>query len=235
MQLMAVGAHTITTQNRCREPGQIADRARRCGGSSGGAPQLHSAFHFVCCLFPWFGLGEYAMQYRIRSLAGLLRGWLSDKARFRMNEQYAQIMTTFPLLHGLTQHGAEMLLAAGEIKVYSPGQSLCKEGDPASFTLLVLAGKVEVFLQRNGRDVLLREVEAGTILGELGVLCGMPRTASLRSSGESAVVQWGTAEFRRLLLRNPNLSDRITAQSLRSLIEKERYLIESMPPEQAGE
>jgi len=152
-----------------------------------------------------------------------------------MNEQYASIMTTFPLLQGLTQHGAEMLLAAGEIKVYRPGQWLCKEGDPASFTLMILSGKVEVFLERRGKDVLLREMEPGAILGELGVLCGMPRTASLRSSGESAVVQWGTAEFRRLLLRNANLSERITAQSLRNLIEKERSLIDSMPPDQAGE
>jgi CRP/FNR family transcriptional regulator, cyclic AMP receptor protein len=152
-----------------------------------------------------------------------------------MNEQYAQIMTTFPLLKGLTQHGAEMLLAAGEIKNYRPGELLCKEGDPASFTLMILTGKIEVFVGRAGKDVLIREVEPGAILGELGVLCGLPRTASLRSSGESAVVQWTTAEFRRVLLRNPNLYERITAQSLRGLIEKERSLIDSMPPEQAAD
>ena len=138
------------------------------------------------------------------------------------------------MLRGLTQHGAEMLLASGQIKVYGPEQLLFKEGDAATFALLVLAGKLQVFLEREGRDVLLQETKPGTILGELGVLCGIPRSASIRSIGESTVVQWEAAEFRSVLRRNAGFYERLMAQSLRNLIEKERSLIDSMPADQPG-
>jgi CRP-like cAMP-binding protein len=60
------------------------------------------------------------------------------------------------------------------------------------------------------------------------VLCGIARSASLRVSEKSAVLQWSAAAFRSLLLGDPFLSQRIFRESLRTVIEKERSLIESL-------
>lgn len=145
-----------------------------------------------------------------------------------MNEQYAAMITAFPLFRGFTLDGAHMLLDCGEVKELSPGAMLIKEGDGPTFVLLVLSGKLEVFVERNGRDLVLSEAGPGTILGELAVLCGIPRSASVRTTEKSAVLQWTAAAFRSLLLHNVFLSERIFRESLRTLIEKERSLIESL-------
>src|SRR5262249_32656283 len=58
-----------------------------------------------------------------------------------MYEQYAAIITRFPLFHGFTLDGARMLLASGEVKEYTSGEVLLKEGDSPTFVLLVLAVK----------------------------------------------------------------------------------------------
>ena len=145
-----------------------------------------------------------------------------------MNEQYAVIITGFPLFHGFTLDGARMLLESGEVKEYSSGEVLIKEGDEPSFVLLVLTGKLQVFVQRRQRDLVLTDSGPGTILGELAVLCGIPRSASVRASEQSAVLQWSAAAFRRMLLRDVFLSERIFRESLRTLIEKERSLIDSL-------
>lgn len=145
-----------------------------------------------------------------------------------MNEQYAALITGFPLFHGFTLDGARMLLESGAVKEYSSGEVLIKEGDEPSFVLLVLTGKLQVFVQRRQRDLVLTDSGPGTILGELAVLCGIPRSASVRASEQSAVLQWSAAAFRRLLLRDVFLSERIFRESLRTLIEKERSLIDSL-------
>ena len=145
-----------------------------------------------------------------------------------MNEQYDVLITGFPLFQGLTLHGARMLLESGEVKEYSPGEMLLKEGDNATFVLLVLTGKMQVFVERNQRDVVLTDAGPGTILGELAVLCGIPRSASVRASDKSAALQWSAVSFRNLLLQNVFLSERIFRESLRTLIEKERSLIDSL-------
>jgi potassium-dependent mechanosensitive channel len=151
-----------------------------------------------------------------------------------MNEQYAVMITRFPLFQGFTVDGAQMLLDCGEVKEYSSGEVLLKEGDSPTFVLLVLTGKMQVFVERQGRDLVLTDAAAGTILGELAVLCGIPRSASVRASEKSAVLQWSAAAFRNLLLRDGFFSQRIFRESLRTLIEKERSLIDSLICSQGG-
>jgi CRP/FNR family transcriptional regulator/CRP/FNR family cyclic AMP-dependent transcriptional regulator len=127
-----------------------------------------------------------------------------------------------------------MLLESGEVKEYSPGEVLLKEGDNPTFVLLVLTGKMQVFVERQQRDLVLTDAGPGTILGELAVLCGIPRSASVRASENSASLQWNAAAFRSLLLRDAFLSQRIFRESLRTLIEKERSLIDSLIRSQGG-
>ena len=151
-----------------------------------------------------------------------------------MNEQYAALMTSFPILQGFTAAGAQMLLEGGSVKTYQPGEILFKEGDPPAFTLLLLQGKLEVFIHRQGRELILRQPEPGAILGELAILCGIPRSASLRAISEVAVLVWNAMQFRMLLLRHKLFSERVLDQSLRNLIEKEHSMVDSLMEGQAG-
>lgn len=154
-----------------------------------------------------------------------------------MNEQYAEIIRTFPLFKGFSPQGARMVLDYGEVKVYSQGDVLLKEGDNPTFVLVVLTGRMHIFIEREGREMVLNEAGPGTILGELAVLASIPRSSSVRASEKSAVLHWSAAAFRKLLLWDPFLSERIFRESLRTLIGKEKSLIDALirspisPPE----
>lgn len=145
-----------------------------------------------------------------------------------MNENYAELIPGFPLFKGFTKDGASRLLKSGEVKHYAPGDVLLKEGDAADCVLLLLDGGLEVFVERGSKDLVLTETKPGTVTGELAVLCGIPRSASVRASVNSAVLEWTDEAFRTLLLRDPHLSQRIFGQILRTLVEKESALIDSL-------
>ncbi len=151
-----------------------------------------------------------------------------------MNENYAELITTFPLFKGFTANGTKRLLDAGEVKQQATGQVLLKEGDSSDFVMLVLSGTLDVFVERAGRDLILTEANPGTILGELAMLCGTPRSASVRAKTDSVVLEWPDEAFRTLLVRDPSLSQRIFGQALRTLVDKEKSLIESLVKEQAA-
>ncbi|UCF35440.1 MAG: cyclic nucleotide-binding domain-containing protein [Acidobacteriota bacterium] len=142
-----------------------------------------------------------------------------------MSQDYASIIVDFPLFKGYTTDGAQALLACGEVKELEPGEILFKEGDPPLFVLLVLKGSLQVYVERSGRDLVLTDSGPGTIIGELAVLCGIARSASVRSVEPAAVLQLSATSFRSLLLRNTFLSERVFGQALRTLIEKEQALI----------
>jgi CRP/FNR family cyclic AMP-dependent transcriptional regulator len=145
-----------------------------------------------------------------------------------MNENYAELITGFPLFKGFTVNGANRVLNSGEVRHYKAGEILLNEGDKADFVVLLLTGKLEVFVQRGDKDVVLTESHPGTVLGEVAVLCGIPRSASIRADSEVAVLRWDDEAFRTLLLRDASLSQRIFGTILRTLVEKERALIDSL-------
>ena len=145
-----------------------------------------------------------------------------------MNEAHAETLRGFPLFRSHTLFGAQRLLDAGEVHKLPAGGSVCKEGDPPTFVLLVLTGALEVFVEREGRELVLTRAPPGTILGELAVYCGINRTASIRAVEESAVLQWSDKTFHSLLLGNFDLARQILGRSFRTLIEKEQALIQSL-------
>jgi len=145
-----------------------------------------------------------------------------------MTTNYAELIPGFPLFKGFTTDGANRLLKSGEIKQHGPGDVLLNEGDAADRVLLLLTGGLEVFVERDGKDLVLTETKPGTVVGELAVLCGIPRSASVRAQENSAVLVWSDEAFRTLLLRDPHLSQRIFGQILRTLVEKESALIDSL-------
>jgi len=150
-----------------------------------------------------------------------------------MSEQYAELITRLPLFSGFTVNGAKRLLNSGVVKEFEAGAVLLNEGDKADFVLLVLTGALEVFVDREGQHLMLTQAEPGDILGELAVLCGIPRSASVKAREKSAVLEWSDEAFRTLLLRDPSLSQHIFREALRTLVEKERSLIESIIDAQA--
>jgi CRP-like cAMP-binding protein len=178
---------------------------------------------------------EYA---KAKSVTEQNRSWFNSRAsksgdrsphsKNIMNENYAELTTTFPLFKGFTANGTKRVLDAGIIKTHAAGAVLLKEGDNSDFVLLVLSGKLEVFVERGGSDFVLTEADPGTILGELAMLCGIPRSASVRAKEDSVVLEWPDEAFRTLLLRDPSLSQRIFGQALHNLVDKEKSLIESL-------
>jgi len=145
-----------------------------------------------------------------------------------MSAPYDSLIPTFPLFHGFTAAGAQRLIDQGQVNQIAAGTVLFNEGEAASVVLLVLAGDLQVFVRRGERDLVLANATPGTIVGELAVLCGIPRAASVRAAVDSAVLEWSDASFRRLLLNDVLLSQRVFGQALRNLLDKERALIESL-------
>ncbi len=145
-----------------------------------------------------------------------------------MNETYSALIRHFPLFQGFSDHGTESLVERGVIRQFPGGAMLFREGDQPDSVLLVLFGSLEVFVEREGQRLALLEARPGAIVGELAVLCGLPRSAGLQTKERTVVLRWEPEDFRRLLVGNPQFSRRIMGEALRILVEKERELIDSL-------
>lgn len=87
-----------------------------------------------------------------------------------------------------------------------PGQLVFSEGEPSERVALLLEGEVEVFRDLGGREVVLGVVGAGEIVGEMGVLEGRRRAASVRARTRLRIRFLGREEFVARVSRDPELA-----------------------------
>jgi CRP-like cAMP-binding protein len=84
------------------------------------------------------------------------------------------------------------------------GEILLTEGEPSDSLLVVATGRVKVFVrQRSGRDGLLLELGEGAFLGEIGVLAGLPRTATATTAAPTLLLRVDRRSLERLCRSHP--------------------------------
>lgn len=142
-----------------------------------------------------------------------------------MELRYAELLTTFPMLAGYTVHGIDVLFERGRVRELAIGEMLFEEGQPASSVVLVLTGSVQLFVEREGREVRLREAGPRRLLGELAALAGVERLMSARAAEPTAILEWDANAFRRLISSDAQLSERIFRETYRSLVEEKESLL----------
>jgi ABC-type lipoprotein export system ATPase subunit len=99
-----------------------------------------------------------------------------------VNEYVAQALSTLDL--------DQMTLVQEHLspQAYPPGTVLFRQGDPADRFYVVVRGSVEVLIDRpGGQPVIVNRLSAGRYFGEVGLLSGGRRTATVRSSIDEGV------------------------------------------------
>lgn len=109
----------------------------------------------------------------------------------------------------------ELLGVSGiaERRVFQQGDLLFQEGDEADGLYAVGAG--QLVIERGGRE--LARLGAGEVVGELAVLDGAPRTASVRAATHVEAFFVGQADFLELCDASPALVKNLLRSMARRL------------------
>ena len=98
----------------------------------------------------------------------------------------------------------------GRIVHTAPDRVVMRRGDPAADVLCLIDGRVRVEQRtHDGAPILLGEVGPGQLLGELSVLHGCPRTATVTTLEACAFLALEPTEFLPLLVRHPAIGLRL--------------------------
>lgn len=92
---------------------------------------------------------------------------------------------------------------------FGAGERIVKQGDPGQSMFVVLDGQVRVTLEPSGQQVAT--ISAGGFMGEMSMLTGDPRTATVSAIDDAALLEIDAARFRALVVRSPGLLERVSA------------------------
>jgi predicted acylesterase/phospholipase RssA/CRP-like cAMP-binding protein len=108
-----------------------------------------------------------------------------------------------------------------EARALRPAEVLVRRGDPAADVFVVLRGSVEVL---GFDDQPLAVLDSGSVVGEVAVLAGGSRTATVRSIDATEIASLDAASFERLVSLAPGLYQRVSTEAIRRL--DHRWLME---------
>lgn len=102
------------------------------------------------------------------------------------------------------------LIEIGYRKRLRESEILFHEGDPGDAFYIVLSGAVEVFVEKINKH--LATLYPGKFLGELALMLGIPRTASVRAVEDTILFTINDKGFRKILREHPDLSEVIVQE-----------------------
>ncbi|MBS0333005.1 MAG: cyclic nucleotide-binding domain-containing protein [Proteobacteria bacterium] len=110
---------------------------------------------------------------------------------------------------GLTPADLAEVLPLAETLEVKAGQPIMTEGDDGNDLFVIRSGSMIVEKQVGGKNVFLSYVPAGSYSGEMALLDGGRRTATVRAAIRSQVVKLPAEPFRRVLEKKPELLSRM--------------------------
>jgi len=86
------------------------------------------------------------------------------------------------------------------------GQIIAREGDPATSMHFVLEGRIGIVVDRgDGRTMRLRSLGPHTTIGEMGLITGRPRSATIAAEADSVLYELTAEAYERIKREQPAL------------------------------
>jgi CRP-like cAMP-binding protein len=124
----------------------------------------------------------------------------------RLGREAAGMLAEIPIFAGLSRRHLGRVASIASTKRYAPSSPLVRVGKPADAFYVILDGRVRV--QVPGRPI---ELVAGDFFGEMALLDGEPRSATVVAVDEVYVLTISRTKFLKLLEAEPKIALAIMA------------------------
>ena len=138
-----------------------------------------------------------------------------------------EFLRRLPLFAELSEEDLDRLHEAAELVFLSAGALLIAEGSPPDSLYVVLAGEFEVTSHSGQQDILVARCGPGEVLGEISLLEGSPRTASVRAMQDSQLLRISQGAFQQVLTASSTATLAILRTVIRRLRNTESLLRQS--------
>ncbi len=148
-----------------------------------------------------------------------------------LNEE-VDILRNVPFFSDLDSGKLKLIALSCDLVNYDKGSILFREGDKGDSAYILLEGSADVLIKGRGdEEHVVATLERNALIGEIALLCDVPRTATIRASEDLKVLHLSKDNFLELLTDFSSiaigiareLADRLQKADnhLKSLLEKQ--------------
>jgi CRP/FNR family cyclic AMP-dependent transcriptional regulator len=120
-------------------------------------------------------------------------------------DQEVEILRKIPLFTKVDPAKLKLMAFASERMSFKKGQSLFHQGDVGDSAFIVVEGKAEVIINTNTDPLVVARIGKNDIVGEIAILCDIPRTATVTAVEPMVTLKLTKDLFFRMLTDFPEI------------------------------
>jgi CRP/FNR family transcriptional regulator, cyclic AMP receptor protein len=115
------------------------------------------------------------------------------------------LLRKVPLFAHLDPAKLKLLAFTSTRMVFQPSQELFRQGDEGDAAYLILSGEADVVAETPTGEVPVATVGQNAVVGEIAILCEVPRTATVRAASRLETLKIEKEHFLRLIREFPDM------------------------------
>ena len=135
-------------------------------------------------------------------------------------------LSDIPIFAPLSDEELQKLSEAAAKRVYAPGESIVRMGHEGNSMFIIVRGNVNVQIPDNGVPKIVNKLRENDFFGEMSLLTGEPRSATVVAAEETEVLQIRKNALKPIFESNPELM-----KSICEIVQERREALATSTPD----
>ncbi len=144
-----------------------------------------------------------------------------------LNEE-VELLRNIPLFSKIEPSKLKLLAFASDRLTFAPGQELFHQGDPGDAAYIIMEGEADVTVDTPAGEISVAKVRKNDLIGEIAILCDVPRTATIKALSEVTTLAISKDLFFQMVTEFPDMAVEIMRELAHRLERTTSQLREAM-------
>jgi len=122
-----------------------------------------------------------------------------------INEE-VELLKTVPIFSKIEPAKLKLLAFTSDRMTFDAGQELCHQGDMGDAMYVILGGSADILIDSPTGPIKVAELQRNGFVGEMAILCDMPRTATVMAHERVTALKIPKEMFFRLVAEFPQMA-----------------------------
>ena len=139
-----------------------------------------------------------------------------------------EALRNIPMFANVEPTQLKLLAFTSQRLTFGAGQDLFRLGDMGDSAYIIISGEADVLVDKEGTEVAVAKAGKNELVGEIAILCNVPRTATIRAVTELTALKIPKDLFFRLIAEFPDMGVQVMAELARRLHRTTQQLTEAL-------